>query len=159
MTQAPMWCLIHRWDSCQCSRCGKVRPVRYEMHSWDGCKCVKCGKARTMQHDWDGHSCQRCGENLTFNILYFSKGHVDIEYRGRILRLHGDIGINGFEAIDYAMDWLDHPAVTSRERLGLDLIPYQAATAQERQGIIDQIQDYFAHNPNHSNDRILFSTD
>lgn len=45
-----MNCLIHKWDGCKCTRCGKVWD---EQHSWSGCKCTVCGKTRDEQHDWD----------------------------------------------------------------------------------------------------------
>ena len=45
-----MNCLIHKWDGCKCTRCGKVRD---EQHNWSGCKCTVCGKTRDEQHDWD----------------------------------------------------------------------------------------------------------
>lgn len=42
-----MQCLIHKWDGCKCSRCGKVRD---EQHAWIGCKCSRCGKEDQV---WD----------------------------------------------------------------------------------------------------------
>jgi len=55
-----MKCLIHKWDGCKCSRCGKVRD---EQHDWNGCQCRRCGTIRAEQHDWDlcKGKCKRCG--------------------------------------------------------------------------------------------------
>ena len=48
----------HKWNGCQCTKCGKTRD---EQHEWDGCVCTRCGKNRYEQHKWDGCKCSRCG--------------------------------------------------------------------------------------------------
>ncbi len=74
-----MGCLIHKWNGCKCTRCGKRRDklhdwngckcsrcgwIRDEQHDWDLCKgvCKRCGKKQEQQHDWDGCKCTRCGK-------------------------------------------------------------------------------------------------
>lgn len=39
------------------------------------------------------------------NIVY-SKGHVDIEYKGKKARFYGDLGLVGFRAFANTMKWL-----------------------------------------------------
>ena len=60
-----MQCLIHKWDGCKCSRCGKVRD---EQHDWIGCKCSRCGKVQNIGHQYTPFpaSAQR-------NVLYAAK--------------------------------------------------------------------------------------
>ncbi len=69
----------HKWDGCQCTKCGKVRSEEHdwdlckgacrkcgskqaEQHDWEGCKCKRCGKTRDAEHDWAGCKCKRCGK-------------------------------------------------------------------------------------------------
>ena len=47
-----MGCLLHKWDGCKCSKCGKTRDAE---HNWDGCTCKQCGKVRDQQHVWSIH--------------------------------------------------------------------------------------------------------
>jgi hypothetical protein len=39
---------FHRWDGCNCTRCGCKRD---EGHQWEGGTCVKCGRTQQPEHD------------------------------------------------------------------------------------------------------------
>ena len=47
----------HKWDGCECKRCGLIRD---EQHDWCGCMCERCGKTRDEQHNWNGCTCFWC---------------------------------------------------------------------------------------------------
>jgi hypothetical protein len=35
----------HKWNGCQCGRCGKIRD---EQHDWNFCKCTICGRLQDL---------------------------------------------------------------------------------------------------------------
>jgi len=56
----PLSCKIfgHKWQYCQCVRCGATRD---QNHEWNGCRCLRCGAGRDENHAWDGCRCAVCG--------------------------------------------------------------------------------------------------
>ena len=65
--------LGHRWNACQCARCGAERDRKHRFifvegqclrkcavcdkhdetpHEWNRCACVRCGEVRDEDHDW-----------------------------------------------------------------------------------------------------------
>ena len=53
-------CLFgHKWNGCECERCGKVRD---KQHDWNGCECNKCGKIRP--HQLSRMTCENCGKKI-----------------------------------------------------------------------------------------------
>ena len=72
-----MSCLLrHKWDGCQCTRCGKTRKVKstYD-HSWNGCVCEKCSIFRDSGHRY------QCGKCITCGKADETKGHAKQSYR------------------------------------------------------------------------------
>ena len=74
-----MQCLIHKWDGCKCSRCGKVRD---EQHAWIGCKCSRCGKVQNIGHNYIPvpgkctEKCAVCGKELKMEHTWEQLGCV-----------------------------------------------------------------------------------
>ena len=68
-----MGCLFHKWDGCKCTKCGKIREVKYNwQHKWNnGCKCVNCGKLLDANHKWNHGKCEVCGK------INEKEGHSD----------------------------------------------------------------------------------
>lgn len=70
----------HKWNGCQCVRCGSIQDSGHtwvadskckehcstcgklrELHRWNGCRCMHCGETRDQDHNWENCTCKRCG--------------------------------------------------------------------------------------------------
>jgi hypothetical protein len=82
-------CLFsHKWEGCECVRCGKVRDNNHEWagckckisgttknikddyYEWEGCKCNKCGAVRDTYHRLEGCKCKKCGREYHIGNIY-----------------------------------------------------------------------------------------
>jgi len=76
----------HKWNGCQCSKCGNARNEEHQFillkgvciekcdicnkervigHKWNGCKCSHCDKFRDSHHSWVGCKCTTCSKIRT----------------------------------------------------------------------------------------------
>jgi len=56
--------LGHRWNGCQCARCGETRDTGHLFEAAEGkCEktCTLCGKVEPMAHQWHHCACTHCG--------------------------------------------------------------------------------------------------